>query len=120
MLTYAGARPATATHFKPDEQRMVEQLPFGFSGASCETAAHLPAGALASLDWGQDAGLDSPFSGHFTSFADPDHWTVPSTTIWPTMGRSGRALDDVALHREAVGDRGADLLRHFNNAPGIE
>lgn len=72
LMTYAGAEPAAATRFTPDEQRIVEELPFGFSANSCATASGLPPGAVASLDCGQDAGLDSPLGGRFTRFPDPD------------------------------------------------
>lgn len=47
----------------PEEQQIVEELPFGFSGNSCETANNPPPGAVASLMCGQDAGLATPLGG---------------------------------------------------------
>lgn len=111
LLTYVGAQPATATHFNPDEQRIVEELPFGFSGAACETAAKPPAGALASLDCGQDAGFDSPLGGHFTSFADP--------------GSLDRAFHDDLANRGAdympspcPGQDASPTVWHYTATPG--
>jgi len=72
VLTHAGTEPAAATRFSPDEQRIIEELPYGFGGPSCETARNRPAGSLAGLKCGQNAGLSSPVGGRFMLFADPD------------------------------------------------
>jgi len=71
-VSYVGVQSAAAARFSPDEQRIVAELPFGFSERSCETAASAPPESVASLDCGQDAGLSGPLGGHFTSFGDPD------------------------------------------------
>ncbi len=72
FITYVGAQPAAATPFSSEEQQILDELPFGFTGSSCETASSPPPGSVASLDCGQNAGLNSPVGGHFTLFADPD------------------------------------------------
>ena len=72
FMTYAGAEPAAASRFSPEEQQIVEKLPFGFTEASCETASNPPPSSVASLDCGQNAGLNTPLGGHFALFADPD------------------------------------------------
>lgn len=72
FVTSVAAEPAAAARFTPEEQGILEELPFGFSGNSCDTASNPPPGAVASLECGQDAGLDSPLGGRFTRFADLD------------------------------------------------
>ena len=72
LMTYATAAPAAATRFSPDEQRILEELPDGFGADTCETARNLPAGSLAGLKCGQNAGLSGPAGGRFVLFADPD------------------------------------------------
>lgn len=72
FVSCVGAQPASAAPFTPDEERIVADLPVGFSGSSCDTASSPAPGSVASLDCGQNAGFDAPAGGRFTLFADPD------------------------------------------------
>ncbi len=72
LTTHVGAAPAGALPFSPEEQRIVDELPFGFTGNACKPASNAPPGSVASLDCDQNAGLRAPTVGRFTRFADLD------------------------------------------------
>lgn len=72
LAAHVGAAPAGAAPFNPEEQQIVDALPFGFAGNACKPVRDAPPGSVASLDCDQNAGLRAPMDGRFTRFADLD------------------------------------------------
>jgi len=128
-ISYVGAGPAGAARFSPDEQRIVAELPFGFSGRSCNTADSVPRESVASLDCGEDAGLSAPLEGQFTSFGDPDSMNRAFQEVLTSRGPDyvpspcpGLAVSPATWHYDSAPGTvaGHIVCGTFKGAPDIE